>query len=248
MDQRESLEKTKKKLGGKPLVQYAIETGLNCHSIDRVIVSTDDEEIAAISQKAGADVPFLRPAHLATDTAPTIGVLIHVLDFLDQAGDIYEGICLLQPTVPFRDSWDMDNALQQFSTSQADSLVTVREVPHQYNPYWVYEQNTETGYLNLALPATQPVKRRQDLPKSLSSGWVLIPYPLETNPGTTYLVWGENSPLYHEKLPRHQSRHACRLVKGRTIPDTCQRTQKQELTFVTLFPTALLPGCCSRRD
>ena len=112
---------------GKPLICYSIETGLEAKeigSIDRVIVSTDDEEIANISRVAGADVPFLRPDYLSNDNAKSIDVMIHAYEFCKKSGDEYDTILLLQPTSPLRTSEDISNALSLYSKTKATSLIS----------------------------------------------------------------------------------------------------------------------------
>lgn len=155
-----------KLLDGKPLIQYSIEVGLACSLIDELVVSTEDNEIAEISKSAGANLPFMRPVHLASDQSPTLDTIIHVLDFFEKKGISFDAVCLLQPTVPFRNGDDLNAAIEKFIASDADSLISVREVPHVYNPHWVYEQDTENGFLKLAKERETIIPRRQDLPKA----------------------------------------------------------------------------------
>ncbi|MEL6141983.1 MAG: acylneuraminate cytidylyltransferase family protein, partial [Bacteroidota bacterium] len=129
-----------KQLGGKELLRYSIEFGLACDSLKHVVVSTEDEEIAEISRRAGAEVPFLRPVKLAADHSPTIDTVVHALDFFQDQGVYFDLVCLLQPTVPFRNPADLERALQTMVDRDGDSLISVRPVPHIYNPHWVYEE------------------------------------------------------------------------------------------------------------
>lgn len=154
-----------KLLHGKPLVQYSIESALKCELIDKLVVSTDDEEIANISRDAGADVPFLRPNELATDGSPSIDLVVHALRYLEKKGDYYDAVCLLQPTVPYRSGNDLHLAIMKYKTNAIDSLVSVREVPHVYNPYWTFQENPENGTIHKVLDLPELVNRRQDLPK-----------------------------------------------------------------------------------
>jgi CMP-N,N'-diacetyllegionaminic acid synthase len=116
-------------VAGKPLIVWSIEQALAANLLDRVVVSTDDAEIAEVASRAGAEVPFLRPAELATDTAPTEPVLLHALNWLEKY-DAYcpEGVLLLQPTCPVRSDGTINRALQLFIERKADSLVGVREI------------------------------------------------------------------------------------------------------------------------
>jgi len=153
-----------KLLHGKALICYSIEAGLACPLIDTLIVSTEDEEIAAISQKAGAGVPFMRPIELASDQSPSIDTVVHALRFLEQQNQFFDAVCLLQPTVPFREPEDMEGAVRHFIDTDADSLITVRKVPHIYNPHWVYEQDKKSGFLKMPYGQQSIIGRRQDLP------------------------------------------------------------------------------------
>lgn len=104
-------------------------------SLSRTIVSTDDEEVAAIAKRIGADVPFLRPPHLALDHTPMIDVLVDALATLDrQEGYRPDVVVLLQPTSPFRREDHIDAAVDLLISSGADSVVTVMQVPHQFTP------------------------------------------------------------------------------------------------------------------
>ncbi|MFK8006485.1 MAG: acylneuraminate cytidylyltransferase family protein [Saprospiraceae bacterium] len=188
--------KNKKLLHGKELIRYSIETGLNCPLIDDVIVSTENVDIAKIAKNAGAKIPFLRPEELATDDSPSIDTIIHALEFLDKSGDHFDAICLLQPTVPFRNFDDVTEAILKFKESDADSLISVREVPHIYNPHWIYEENKETGFLKRTISSEKMISRRQDLPKAFHRD------------GSIYLtkvdVILSNKSLYGEKITYHE--------------------------------------------
>lgn len=157
--------KNKKLLNGKPLIQYSIDAALQSKHITEVIVTTDDEEIIAISKSLGANVPFLRPAHLAEDATPTLPVMQHAISFLEAEGKHFDAICLLQPTSPFRPKGFLDKAVETFQEKQTDSLVSVLEVPHQYNPHWTFEA-TNDGILKIATGEENIIPRRQELPKA----------------------------------------------------------------------------------
>jgi len=122
-------------LGGKPLIAHSIETALGSKQVSRVIVTTDDEEIADVAKKYGAEIPFIRPAQLAQDDTPPDPVLKHVLEFLDEKEGIKpEIIVWLEPPCPFRTSKEVDEAIHILqSDPEADSLRSVIE-PFQ-NPY-----------------------------------------------------------------------------------------------------------------
>lgn len=124
--------KNLRSLAGKPLVAWTIGQALAADAIDTVLVSTDDERIAAVARDHGAEVPFLRPAELATDEAPTEPVMAHALDWYGGQGRAFDTIALLQPTSPLRLPGTVDAAFRHFAAEQADSLLGVVESHHFY--------------------------------------------------------------------------------------------------------------------
>jgi CMP-N-acetylneuraminic acid synthetase len=152
-----------KLLCGKPLLAYTAESALGSKRLSRVILSTDDEEIAAVGRACGLEVPFLRPAELAQDSTPTLPVAQHALRMLEEAGDHFDALCLLQPTNPLRRSEDIDACIELLETSDADAVATILPVPAEYNPHWVYFQD-EHGLLRLSTGEDAPIPRRQSLP------------------------------------------------------------------------------------
>jgi CMP-N,N'-diacetyllegionaminic acid synthase len=119
-------------LAGKPLIAWSILRAREAAAIDTVLVSTDDERIAAVAREHGAEVPFLRPAELATDRAPTEPVMAHALDWYAARGQAFDTVVLLQPTSPLRLPGTIDAAFRQFEGERADSLLGVVESPHFY--------------------------------------------------------------------------------------------------------------------
>lgn len=114
-------------LCGKPLIAWSIETGnelVRMSAVTRAIVSTDDDEIAQVARQWGADVPFKRPAELATDAAKAIGYVLHALDTLEAEGEPYDAVMLLQPTAPIRNVVDIAAAVERFAAGGADSLIS----------------------------------------------------------------------------------------------------------------------------
>jgi CMP-N,N'-diacetyllegionaminic acid synthase len=114
-------------VGGKPLVAWTIAAALEASAVRRVIVSTDDPEIASVAKEWGADVPFLRPAHLATDEARSVDVVAHVLESLDPMPG---AIILMQPTSPLRAPEDVDGAARLFEKNGASAVVSVTRLDH----------------------------------------------------------------------------------------------------------------------
>lgn len=148
-----------KSLAGKPLIEWTIEAAKQSRFIDRVIVSTDDEEIQQISLMAGAEVPFLRPAHLAKDETPGIAPVVHAIEQLPEA-DI---IVMLQPTSPLRTVEQIDEAISEFVNQRAQLLVSV--TPSTKPPHWQYELSPENRLLMNEAPM---LLRRQDAPRYYS--------------------------------------------------------------------------------
>jgi CMP-N,N'-diacetyllegionaminic acid synthase len=150
-------------LCGKPLLQWTAEAALQAQTLDRVVLSTEDDEIAGVGRDCGLDVPFARPSDLAEDDTPTLRVVQHALRQLEKAGDRFDAVCLLQPTNPFRRSSDIDACVELLAISYADSVVSFLRVPPEYNPHWVYFRSDD-GSMKLSTGEAQPLPRRQLLP------------------------------------------------------------------------------------
>lgn len=115
---------------GKPLIAHTIQAAKASRAIERVIVSTDDELIASVSRRFGADVPFIRPPELATDTATSRDVLLHALNFLEAEQAAFDAFCVLQPTSPLRSAQDIDAAAEIFGQKKANSVLSVVSYEH----------------------------------------------------------------------------------------------------------------------
>lgn len=148
-------------LGGKPLIAWSIEAALAAQKLTGVLVSTDDAEIAEVARALGADVPFLRPASLANDTAPALGVVAHALAQLETAGERPEAIAYLQPTSPFRSASHIDSAVDVLLSLAADTVVSVVPVPHNMRPQSLMQVES-SGLLRFAVPPEQRQFRRQE--------------------------------------------------------------------------------------
>jgi CMP-N-acetylneuraminic acid synthetase len=154
-----------KLLNGKPLLQYTAEIALESQRLTAVILSSDDTQIITVAKSLGIQVPFLRPEQFAQDTTPTIDVIIHVLRWYENQAIFFDAVCLLQVTSPFRTVAFLDKAIEKFFASGCDSLVSVQKVPHQYNPHWTFEVNTQ-GNLKIATGEETIISRRQELPEA----------------------------------------------------------------------------------
>jgi len=140
-------------LAGRPLIAYTICAALVAKTVSRVIVSTDDEEIAQVARYWGAEVPFLRPADLARDDSPTLPAIQHAVGFLEKSELRSPGlITLLQPTSPFTRPDQIDVAVSKIvSDETADAVTTVLEIDHVNHPYNV-RVGKSYGYVDFFMP------------------------------------------------------------------------------------------------
>jgi N-acylneuraminate cytidylyltransferase len=157
--------KNRRELSGKPLLYYTIEAALQAKKLDRVIFSSDDERLISLARRAGVEVPFVRPSHLAQVDSGSLAVVQHAVQYLEEQGHQYDAVCLLQVTNPFRTATDIDSAISKFQDEHTDSLISVVPVPHEFNPHWVFEP-TIRGTLKLATGDKEIIQRRQELPKA----------------------------------------------------------------------------------
>lgn len=144
-------------LGGMPLISWTIKAAQNSKYIDRVILSSDDSEICAVARDYKCDVPFIRPDELASDTADSASVVLHALE---QVGDGYDIVILLQATSPFRNEKNIDAALEQFVYNDKRSLVSVAQL--NKSPEWLFELNSSANTLSPLYQGDKVVTRRQD--------------------------------------------------------------------------------------
>lgn len=149
-------------LNGKPLIAWTIEAGLKSNDLDRVIVSTDDQEIAVVARQYGAEVPFMRPAELAADRSAHIPVIQHALQWVEKAcGRLPEYVCLLQPTSPFRTAEHINQAVALLREKTADAVVGVCEA--KTHPF-LTRKIDEHGLLQPFMSIPSGYLRRQDFP------------------------------------------------------------------------------------
>lgn len=162
-----------KDLAGKPLIYYTIKTAKESNHIDRIIVSTDDEEIADIALKYGAEVPFLRPEELATDKAKAIDNYIYTINKLNEMNsDVIEEFIVLQPTSPLRTTSDIDNAIKIFYENKADTVISVVKAEHP--PIW-YKKINDKGVLADYFPFADNSLNRQEAEETyLPNGAIYI--------------------------------------------------------------------------
>ena len=152
-------------LSGMPLIAYAINTALASNLIDRVVVSTDDREIAAVAQEYGAEIPFMRPAELAQDDSPEWLAWQHAIRELKLVGfgpktNIF--VCI-PPTSPLRAVENVDACIQELLETDADLVITVK--PADRNPYFNMVMLDAEGCARLVIPANKEFHHRQTAPQ-----------------------------------------------------------------------------------
>ncbi len=146
---------------GKPLLAYTIEAAHGSKLVTRTILSSDSPSIIQVAEEYSLEVPFVRPESLAQDDTPSLPMVKHTVQFLIDQEDYYpDYIVLLQPTSPIRTASHIDEALQTLINSDADSLVSVVEIPHSCNPYSVMRL-TKEGYLKSFLDYDETKNLRQ---------------------------------------------------------------------------------------
>lgn len=152
-------------LGGRPLLAYTCEAALASHCLTRVVLSTDDEEIAEVGRACGVAVPFQRPSDLAGADTPSLPVAQHAVCWLREHEGWEAGIVvLLQPTSPLRRARHIDEALEGMAAAGVDTVVSVVAVPHRYSPYAI--MRSEDGCLRDFWESPVPFDRfrRQETP------------------------------------------------------------------------------------
>jgi CMP-N,N'-diacetyllegionaminic acid synthase len=188
-------------VAGKPLIQYTIEEAIESERLSDFLVSTDSEEFAEIARDAGAPVPFLRPAELATDEASSLGVIQHAVREYERQNETRVDIAvLLQPTTPMRDATDIDRALELFLDSDDESLLTYYEAKDAH-PNQLYRRVTGHRLRAIRDQHENPRRRQEYEPVYVVNGAVYL--------STRELLFDEekiytNTPLGLE-MPRERS-------------------------------------------
>lgn len=152
-----------KQLAGKPLIAWSIEQALQVSEISRVVVSTDDNEIASVAEEFGAEVPFLRPAELAFDTTPEIFAWKHALQFIEKKeGSMPEPFISVPATSPLRLPRDISLCISKYKNGKADVVVTMCEA-HR-NPWFNMVKRTSLDTISVVNVPSNKFSRRQDAP------------------------------------------------------------------------------------
>ena len=168
-------DKNLRPLKGRSLLEYVARAAADSDVVSRIVLSTDSDRIAAEGRRVGLEVPFMRPAEIARDDTPMLPVVDHAVDFLERSGWAPEIIVLLQPTSPLRRAEHIRAAVQQLRDGNADSVVTVVELPRHLSPD--YLMRVEDGRLVPFLAHGANVTRRQDA------------RPAYVRDGTVYAFW-----------------------------------------------------------
>lgn len=156
--------KNLKNLMGKPLIAHTIETAKKWKKADKIIVSTDSKEIAEVSRKFGAETPFIRPEHLATDSAPKLPVIKHAVKYLmDEKNEKYDLVVDLDPTSPLRTVDDLDKAYEIMIEKKPINLFSVCHA--RKNPYFNMVELDNKGYAHICKEPDFNVYRMQDAPQ-----------------------------------------------------------------------------------
>ena len=170
-------------LCGKPLLAYTVEAAVQSSYIDDVVVTTDSQVIADVAVKYGAQVPFMRPEHLAQDTSTTLEAVLHAIEELRKQRKDYDVLVLLQPTAPLRDAKDIDEAMEVFVANNRAPLVSVSEADD--HPI-LMRTITEAGKLHNLLNVGSTC-RRQDMPQIYRvNGSIYINNVMEINDSTSF--------------------------------------------------------------
>lgn len=213
------LRKNLAPLGGRPLLAWTVTAALESGCFDRVIVSTDDAEIAAVARDTGAEVPFLRPAELARDDTPSLAVVMHLVQSLATQGWEAETITLLQPTSPFRTGTNIRVCHELWLQNKASAGVSVVEC--ETHPAWAFVQD-ETGRLHPFLSGAMPTRRQDLQPAYRPNGAIFMITRTRLDGGGTF--YGPDTLAY--VMPPEQSLdidtpwdlHLARLIVADTHP------------------------------
>ena len=186
-----------RELCGKPLIVHTIEQALRCAALDAVYVSTDSEAIADVARRAGAAVPYLRPAELATASAPKIPVIEHLVAHLEMEGERIDRIVDLDPTSPLRDLADIDACV---ALLDGDSDVVITAYESDKNPYFNMVERRADGTVGLVKPPASEIAGRQSAPKVYSMNASIYVWHRST---LAKGLWNGRTRLY--VMPRERS-------------------------------------------
>ncbi len=197
--------KNLKLLAGKPLLAYTAEAARASRSLDQVILSTEDEAIAAAGRGLGCEVPFLRPAELSRDDTPHLPVIQHATAWMrDHAHYAPDAVVVLQPTSPLRTAADIDAAIALLESSGADSVLSVSEVPAHSHPSRTLRLDAAGRAVLFATgePVRKRINRRQDLPEAWVMNGAIYACRTETLSAEEPSLYGDRVVAYRMPVER----------------------------------------------
>jgi perosamine synthetase len=149
-------------LGGIPLIAHSILAAKTSKYVDRLIVSTDSLDYAKVALSFGAEIPFIRPAELATDTACEMDTTLHLIDWVERTGERYDYIMKLEPTSPLRTTEDVDRAIEKIEEKQCDSVITITDASTPLD--WVNTLPSDGSMIGFRKKTTEGLNR-QEMPR-----------------------------------------------------------------------------------
>ena len=184
-----------KVLAGKPLLAWTIEAAQASGIFERILLSTDDEDIATVGRRWGAETPFLRPCELAGDETPTALVIRHAVEWLKQHERwLPRYVVVLEPTSPSRRPAHIREAIDLLRRRDADSVASVSQVPHHYVPMKLVRLQSDGTVIGIdGTPVREMIHRRQDLPTYYAFNGLIFACKAE-------LLWREPPTLWGEKV------------------------------------------------
>lgn len=188
------------KLSGKPLIAWSIEIAKKVKKISRVIVSTDSEEIAKVALDAGAEVPFIRPPELATDSSPEWMVWRHAINYLEEEGEANFGLVVLPATSPLRNISDVEKCISEFENYKTDIVISVTEA-HR-SPYFNMIMVDDNGFSSLVIKPKKALTRRQDSPEVFDMTTVAFIASIPFVKSNSHIFDGKVRSVY---IPRERS-------------------------------------------
>ena len=188
-------------IGGRSLIAHAIECALNCSIVDRVVVSTEDHEIAEEASRFGAEVPFIRPLELATDDSPKWDVFRHLVEWMEDNESVSVDILVdLDAGVPLRQPADVEACVKLLDEKPADVAVTA--FASHRNPYFNMVELAENGLVKIVKGRPQPIHNRQAAPDVFSLSPAV--YAIRRNALNRWAHWSQ-APMAVHIIPRERA-------------------------------------------
>jgi CMP-N,N'-diacetyllegionaminic acid synthase len=196
--------KNLKLLAGRPLIAYTIESAQASRAFDRLVISTDDAEIAAYARERGCEVPFMRPPELGRDDTIHLRVMEHAVAWMrDHAGYMPDAVMILQPTSPLRRPEDIRDAIGLLAESGADSVVSVSGVSPHHHPMRALRVDQD-GHAVLFVsgePVRRRINRRQDLPPAFVMNGSIYLFRADLLFGDEPTLYGNRTVVLHTPAP-----------------------------------------------